>query len=45
MCKSVVFAELTCVFQGEDDEKTIVYNTVGTNVCMGDHKVRVGENV
>ncbi|XP_004072539.1 type I inositol 1,4,5-trisphosphate 5-phosphatase [Oryzias latipes] len=26
------------IHRGEDDEKTIVYNTVGTNVCMGDHK-------
>lgn len=23
----------------DDDEKKIVYNTVGPNVCMGDHKV------
>lgn len=23
----------------EDDERSVVYNTVGPNVCMGDHKV------
>lgn len=27
---------------GDDDGKKIVYNTVGPNVCMGDHKVRTG---
>ncbi|RVE68377.1 hypothetical protein OJAV_G00091490 [Oryzias javanicus] len=26
------------IHRGEHDEKTVVYNTVGTNVCMGDHK-------
>lgn len=28
-------------FQSEDGEKSVVYNTVGSNVCMGDHKVPV----
>lgn len=27
---------------GDDDGKQIVYNTVGPNVCMGDHKVKTG---
>ncbi|KAF6729332.1 Type I inositol 1,4,5-trisphosphate 5-phosphatase [Oryzias melastigma] len=29
------------IHMGEHDEKTVVYNTVGTNVCMGDHKMRI----
>lgn len=28
-------------FQGDDGEKSVVYNTMGPNVCMGDHKVTV----
>lgn len=27
--------------QSEDGEKSVVYDTVGSNVCMGDHKVPV----
>lgn len=43
-CCQVLCADLTNVnpsFQSEDGEKSIVYNTVGSNVCMGDHKVKV----
>uniref|UniRef100_A0A8C2XFT8 inositol-polyphosphate 5-phosphatase n=1 Tax=Cyclopterus lumpus TaxID=8103 RepID=A0A8C2XFT8_CYCLU len=29
------------IHKGDDGEKSIVYNTVGPNVCMGDHKVMV----
>ena len=28
--------------EDDDDGKKIVYNTVGPNVCMGDHKVKTG---
>lgn len=28
-------------FQSDDGERGVVYNTVGPNVCMGDHKVTV----
>lgn len=28
-------------FQREDGEKNVVYNTMGPNICMGDHKVTV----
>lgn len=31
-------------FQSEDGEKSVVYNTVGSNVCMGDHKVTVAHS-
>lgn len=27
--------------QPENEEKTVVYNNIGPNVCMGDHKVTV----
>nr|XP_046243155.1 inositol polyphosphate-5-phosphatase A isoform X1 [Scatophagus argus] len=27
-----------CIHKRDDGEKSIVYNTVGPNVCMGDHK-------
>lgn len=27
--------------QSDDGESSVVYNTVGSNVCMGDHKVSV----
>lgn len=36
--------EVYSFFQ-RDGERSIVYNTVGPNVCMGDHKVTVKSNM
>ncbi len=30
---------IVCCLQREDGEGGVVYNTVGSNICMGDHKV------
>ncbi|XP_068166626.1 inositol polyphosphate-5-phosphatase A isoform X2 [Antennarius striatus] len=27
-----------CIHTGDDGEQKVVYNTVGSNICMGDHK-------
>uniref|UniRef100_A0A3Q3WZW2 inositol-polyphosphate 5-phosphatase n=1 Tax=Mola mola TaxID=94237 RepID=A0A3Q3WZW2_MOLML len=27
-----------CIHKRDDGEKSVIYNTVGSNVCMGDHK-------
>lgn len=34
-----VLMTLTFSSQGTDGERSVIYDTVGPNVCMGDHKV------
>lgn len=33
--------KVTSSLQRNDGDKSVLYNTVGPNVCMGDHKVKV----
>lgn len=39
LCLHINDLQVHSSFQRDDGEKSVVYNTMGPNVCMGDHKV------